>query len=279
MKNIVFIIVVAVLILTACEKTVLLDLEQVEPKVVIEGLVTNQAGYQFVKLSRSTNFYEMGATPRITNAFVTVSDDDGNEYVFVHNPTNHPDSSGYYLPQTPFVGVIGKTYSLRVDVDGEIFNAADKLLPVTIMDSLKYRINTKEKRDPKIENRFYELLMYTKEPQATEDYYLFKFYRNDTLNLYNPSDIYFSDDKTLAEEINGIPSPVFYELGDSARIEVYSLSRKGFVFYSDLSNLINNDGGMFSPPPASSRTNLSNGALGFFQVSALDIVGLRIKDE
>jgi hypothetical protein len=183
------------------------------------------------------------------------------------------------LPQAPFTGVIGKTYSLHVDVDGEMFEAQDKLNPVTIMDSLKYRINADEKRDPKIEKRFYELLMYTTEPPESEDFYLFRFYRNDTLNLYFPSDIYFSDDKTLAEKINGIPSPVYFQLGDSARVEMYSLSRTGFVFYNDLFNLINNDGGMFSPPPANSRTNLSNGALGFFQVSAVDVVGLRIKEE
>lgn len=273
------ILVAAALIVTACEKTVLLDLEQAPIRVVIEGLVTNQPGYQVVKLSRSANFYESGATPRITNAFVTVSDDDGNEFVFIHNPSNHPDSMGYYLPQTPFTGVIGKTYSLHVDVDGETYEAQDKLYPVTTMDSLKFRINQNEKGDPKIDNRFYEILMYTKEPQESVDYYLFKFYRNDTLNLYNPSDIYFSDDKTLAEKINGIPSPVYYELGDSARVEMYSLSRTGFVFYNDLFNLINNDGGMFSPPPANSRTNLSNGALGFFQVSAVDIAGLRVEEE
>lgn len=279
MKKVILLILAAGLILTACEKTVLLDLEQVESKVVIEGLVTNHPGYQYVKISRSVNFYESGATPRITDAVVTVSDNAGNEFIFIHNPSNHPDSLGYYLPQTPFSGIIGRTYSLSVDVNGENFEAQDKLLPVTSMDSLKYRINNREKRDPKIDNRFYELLMYTKEPQDTEDFYLFKFFRNDTLNIYNPSDIYFSDDKTLAEEINGIPSPVFYELGDSARVEVYSLSRTGFVFYSDLFNLINNDGGMFSPPPANSRTNLSNGALGFFQVSALNVTGLRIKEE
>lgn len=51
---------------------------------------------------------------------------------------------------------------------------------------------------------------------------------------------------------------------------MFSLTRKAFIFYSDLSNLLNNDGGMFSPPPANPRNNLSNGALGYFQVSAMD---------
>jgi len=265
------------LVFWSCEKTVFLDLDQVPSKIVIEGLVTNQPGYQFVKVTRTVDFYESGETPRITDATVLVEDDLGNQFVYIHNPNNHPDSTGYYLPVIPFVGESGRTYYLTVDVNGEQYEASDKLYDVTAIDSLEYQVNIDEEDDPKEDGKFYEVLMYAKEPQETTDYYLFKFFRNDSLALYNPSDIYFSDDKTLGEEINGIPSPVFYALGDSARVEMYSLSRTGYVFYNDLFNLINNDGGMFSPPPANSRTNISNGALGFFQVSSVNISGIRVK--
>lgn len=273
------ILIFTALVFWSCEKTVFLDLDQTPSKIVIEGLVTNQPGYQFVKVTRTVDFYESGETPRITDATVLVEDDLGNEFLYTHNPNNHPDSAGYYLPVTPFVGETGRTYYLTVDVNGEQYEASDKLYDVTSIDSLEYRVNIDEEDDPKEDGKFYEVLMYAKEPQETDDYYLFKFFRNDSLVLYNPSDIYFSDDKTLGEEINGIPSPVFYALGDSARVEMYSLSRTGYVFYNDLFNLINNDGGMFSPPPANSRTNLSNGALGFFQVSSVNISGLRINPD
>lgn len=264
------------LVFWSCEKTVFLELDQTPPKIVIEGLVTNQPGYQFVKVTRTAGFYESGETPRITNATVLVEDDLGNEFLYTHNPNNHPDSAGYYLPAIPFIGETGRTYYLTVEVNGEPYEASDKLYDVTSIDSLEYQVNIDEKDDPKEDGKFYEVLMYAKEPQETDDYYLFKFFRNDSLVLYNPSDIYFFDDKTLGEEINGIPSPVFFALGDTARVELYSLSRTGYVFYNDLSNLINNDGGMFSPPPANSRTNLSNGALGFFQVSSVNMSALRI---
>ena len=267
------------LVFWSCEKTVFLDLDQTPSKIVIEGLVTNQPGYQFIKVTRTVDFYESGETPRITDAIVMVEDDQGNEFLYIHNPNNHPDSAGYYLPAVPFVGETGRTYYLTVDVNGELYEASDKLYNVTSIDSLEYQVNMDEESDPKEDGKFYEVLMYAREPQETDDYYLFKFFRNDSLVLYNPSDIYFSDDKTLGEEINGIPSPVFYAEGDTARVEIYSLSRTGYVFYNDLFNLINNDGGMFSPPPANSRTNLSNGALGFFQVSAVNISGLRINPD
>jgi hypothetical protein len=277
MKYIVVIFFSAFVFLS-CEKTVLLDLQQMPAKVVIEGLLTNQPNYQFVKVTRTSGFYGSGATPRITDAIVLVEDDLGAQFNYIHNPNNHPDSNGYYLPAVPFVGVIDRTYTLTVTVNGENYVAEDKLYNVTSIDSLDYQVNHNEMDDPKEDGKYYEVLMYAKEPQETEDYYLFKFYRNDSLKLYNPSDIYFSDDKTLGEEIHGVQSPIYYAQEDSARVEMFSLSRTGYVFYSDLFNLINNDGGMFSPPPANSRTNLSNGALGFFQVSALNISGIRIKE-
>ena len=259
----------------SCEKTVDLDLDQIDPKIVIEAVITNQADYQFVKVSRTAGFYDSGETPRVIDAVVLVEDDLGNDFVFTHDA----DSAGFYFPSAPFIGVVGRTYTLTVTVNGEIFTAQDKMYPITEIDSLEYQINADEKDDPKDEDKFYEVLLYAKEPQETEDYYLFKFFRNDSLTVYSPSDIYFADDKTLGEEINGVPSPVYYAVEDSARIEMYSLSRGGFVFYSDLFNLINNDGGMFSPPPANSRTNLTGGALGFFQVSALTVTGIRIKED
>jgi len=277
MKNFIIILFASV-VLFSCEDPFVLDSEQADPKIVIEGLVTNHPGYQSVKISRSTDFYSSGATPRVTDAVVTVSDDLGNLYSFVHNPNGVEDSAGIYIPQTPFVGSIGRTYTLRVQADGELYEAEDELYPVTTMDSLSYQINAEEEEDPEVEGRFYEALMFTKEPQDETNYYLFKFYRNDSLTFDSDTDIYFSDDQFLAENINGIGTPIFYSLHDVARVEMYSISRFGYVFFSDLNTLINNDGGMFGPIPATPRTNLSNGALGFFQVSAVDVGEITIEE-
>jgi hypothetical protein len=148
---------------------------------------------------------------------------------------------------------------------------------VTSIDSLTYGIDQDELDDPEDEGKFYEVLIYAKEPQETKDYYLFDFYRNDSLLVGSPDEIYFSDDIALGEEINGVQSPIYYAKGDVARVEAFSLSRAGYVFYSDLQSLLNNDGGMYSPPPANCRNNLSNGALGFFRASAVDMMEIIIE--
>lgn len=257
-------------VLFSCEETTKLDLRQTPAKVVIEGLVTDKPGYQSVRVSRSADFYGSGQTPRILDAIVQVTDDAGAEINFIHNPRNHPDSMGVYIPAAAFTGEVGKTYTLHVIIDGESYEATDKLFAVTPIDSLKFQVNETEEEDPDEAGKIYELLLYAREPQDEENYYLFKYFRNDTLLLNNQSDVYYSDDQLLAEKIDGVPSPVFYGANDKARLEMYSLTRNGYIFFNDLSTILNNDGGgMFGPIPSSPRTNLTNGALGFFQVSAV----------
>ncbi|HEX8039554.1 MAG TPA: DUF4249 domain-containing protein [Chryseosolibacter sp.] len=254
----------------SCEEATKLDLKQTPPRIVIEGLVTDRPGFQSVKVSRSSAFYSSGKSPRVEDAIVSVFDDAGHEFNFVHNPRNHADSAGIYVPETGFTGEVGRTYTLRVEADGQVYQGSDALPGVIAIDSLKFRINEEEEKDPKEPGKVYEVLMYAREPQDEENYYLFRFYRNDSLKVYNPTDIYFTQDDLLAENIDGVPSPVYFAPNDRAKIEVYSLTRRGYVFYNDLSIILTNDGGgMFGPIPASPRNNLTNGALGFFQVSAV----------
>jgi hypothetical protein len=269
--------IITILVVAGCEKEYLLSTNPAGPNVVIQGLVTNQPGYHYVKLTRSAGFYDSGNTPRIIDATVSVEDDLGNVTEFAHNPGNNPDSTGYYKPVTAFAGEIGRTYRLSVMADGQLFEAEDTMYPVTSIDSLTYGIDEEEQEDPEHPGRYFEVLIYTREPQETKDYYLFNFYRNDSLTIDNPTDIYFTDDVVLSESINGITAPIYYSKGDKAAIEAFSLSRNAFVFYNDLSILLNNDGGMYSPPPANCRTNLTNGALGFFQTSAVTAMDIAVE--
>jgi hypothetical protein len=205
------------IIFTSCDEPVKLDLDQTPPKVVIDGVITNHPGYQSIKVSHTADFYANGKTPKITNALVTVSDNAGNVYTFVHNPRNHADSAGIYIPQTAFQGVVGRTYKLHVEADGKVFEAEDQLYRVTKIDSLNYQVNEDEAEDPELKGRIYDLLLYTKEPRNETNYYLFKFYRNDSLTYNSETDIYYSDDEFLAENIDGVESPILYSLGDKGK--------------------------------------------------------------
>lgn len=264
----IYILTLFSLAIIGCEETIIIDPQQVEPVTVIEGLITDETRNHYVRVTETVDFYQQGGPTAITTATVTVQDNAGNFYNYQHNPNNLPELEGYYFSQSAFSGVIGNTYTLNVNYEGQSFEATDQLFPVTDIDSLEVVVNEDELNDPEKPGYFYEVLFYAKEPQETKDYYLFKFYRNDSIVLDSENDIYFSNDDAIAEEINGIPTAGFYKSGDTAKVEMYSISKAGFIYYNDLINLLNSDGGMFGPPPVNPRNNISNGAMGYFQTSA-----------
>ena len=273
MKKILYFLSVIVLF-ASCEETITLDPEQSQPMVVIDALLTNKMTNHHVKITTSTGFYTSGQTPAVTDATVQITDDEGNAFDFVQEG----DNSGFYLSQAQFAGIPGHTYKLVVNIAGEIYEAEETLMSVTPIDSLSFDVDEDERDfqsdnpndvDDGDEGRFYDVFLYTKEPQETEDYYLFKFYRNGEFLNDEGTDLYYSDDEFLQEEINGVTFSEYYAVDEVAGIEMMSLTRNAFVFYSDLDITLNNDGGLFSPIPTNPRSNISNGALGLFQVSSV----------
>lgn len=275
LKQISFIFMAGVFLMS-CQETVVLDIEDSTPQVVIEGLITN-SDLNFVKVAMSRGFYESGESEKVTDATVVISVN-GEDNVFVHNPAADPLLNGIYMPPAGFTPSIGTTYHLSVIVAGEEYEAEETLLPVTSIDSLTVRLDEEEMLEPEVEGRFYEVLFYAQEPQDRIDHYLFKFYRNGTIVKDSNEDIYFSEDKFLGESIDDLPIAGYYAIGDTVRVEMYSLTRESYVFYADVLNLINSDGGLFSPPPANPRSNISNGGLGYFQTSALDMETIIVED-
>jgi hypothetical protein len=262
------IILIFPLVLAGCDVPIDLDIEQTPPQIAIEALVTNRPGQPFVRVTLSADFYYEGAASHVSDAIVTLRNDLGQSVAFSHYAGNNTDSTGYYLPPQGFAGQVGRIYTLSVLARGKTYEATDSLKYVTSIDSLAYRPNVYAQQDPPSDGKIYELLIYAKEPQESKDYYLVKYYRNDSLTYGGDSDVYVLDDYGVGENIDGVPSAIWFGIGDKAEIEMYSLTRQGFLFYNDLVIIMNSDGGMFSPPPANPRTNFSNGALGFFQVSA-----------
>lgn len=271
MKNILFLSLFA-LALFSCEKTVELDLEQTQPATIIEGLVSDQPGRQYIRISRSAGFYDNGQNPPVSGAIVTVEDNEGNTYSYIEQ------EPGYYVPKTPFTGKVGSIYTLTAKVGESLYTASEPMNYVPPFDSLTIRVDPEEQADPEDEGRFYEVLVYIKEPQATVDYYLAKFYRNDTILNWDGTWAFAYDDLLLSEDISNLPIPFYYAKDDVGRVEMYAITREAYKYYLDLTSNVNNDGGMFSGQPANLRTNIEGGAIGYFQVSGLATTQILVAD-
>ncbi len=259
--NILIVAFIAIFAFSACEKTVELDPKQTDALIVIEGLVTNELKRHEIKISQTVPFNVDGVTPRVSNASVQVSDNEGNTWNYSET------DKGLYVSDTPFSGKVGNVYSMEIEVDGQSFSASEEMMELTTIDTMLSVINEEEMKDPEEEGEFYEVVVFMKEPQDREDYYLFKFFKNDIPENEDGTFIFAYDDEIIASEIAALPIPGYYALGDNARMEMYSITREAFVHFTDLAANINNDGGMFSGQPANVKTNIKGGALGYFQVS------------
>lgn len=262
---------IVVILSTACEKTIVLDPGQTEALFVVEGLITNTLSKHQVKISKSQTFNASGGALGVSDATVSVTDDLGQSIEY------NEIQPGVYRAKEAFAGEIGRRYTLTIDYEDRQFTATEEMTDMGSVDTLVSIVNQEEADDPEDEGRFYDLLVFMTEPQETENFYLFKFYRNGELENFDGDDVYVFDDVAIGGQLEALPAPVFYAEGDVARTEVYSLSRRAFRFFTDLSNNIGNDGGLFSSQPANISTNLEGGAIGYFQVSAIDIDEMVVK--
>ncbi|MCB0497648.1 MAG: DUF4249 domain-containing protein [Cyclobacteriaceae bacterium] len=257
---------VSLALITSCEKVVNPDIDQSTPQIVIEGLLTNKDTTHFVKVSRSIQFYESGVNP-IKDATVVVRHGT-DTYSYTHNPMAVDSLDGYYFSDTPYAGAIGEAYTLSVNTGGITYEATDSMKYVTNIDSLAVVLAPNVDDEDREAGRIYQVLLFAKEPKETVDFYQFQFFSNDTL-ITSAESIYVFSDEILGDRLDGLPSPVLFKEGEKAGVEIYSLTKEQYLFYTDLSNLLNSDGGMFSPPPANPRNTFTNNALGLWQVSAV----------
>src|SRR5690606_16309831 len=127
-----YLFIISVLILqTSCEEIIELDLNNAEPKLVIEASINwvkgTSGNEQFVKLSLTAPYFD-STVPPATGATVVITDQYNVVYNFVEEGT-----SGIYK-NTEFVPIINSTYSLHITYNDEVYTATETLKSVVPID-------------------------------------------------------------------------------------------------------------------------------------------------
>lgn len=261
-NSLLFLLLISVLF-SACTEVLVVDLPTEEDKIVIEGSVTTETKPFFVKLSKAIALGQGSVYPSISNALVIIGDNVGNR------DTLKLISPGVYKTVGVRTGVVGRIYFLSVTVNGVNYFGQDEILPVSKIDSV-YAVFKKAGSGLFIsDDGFYASFDYS-DPTSKKNYYMYRLYKNGNPVL-SPSEIAVYDDRFLAGTIKGQRLEGRYGTGDKIRLELYSLSESGYVFYNGLVNQLQNDGGFFSTPPANAISNMSGGAFGFFRASDISI--------
>lgn len=253
--------VLIILIFSSCEDVVNVDLDESEPRLVIEASITwikgSEGNRQQIRISKTSAFYDE-EIEGVEDAQISITSENGIEFDFTHQ------ENGLYLNRN-FEPVLNAQYELEVLYNDEIYTASEVLIPVSKIDYVE------QSQFGGFSGDEIEVKAYYTDPAETEDYYLFKF-RDEDVSLE-----FYEDEFTNGNQIFGYYSTEDIKSGDEIEIEIQGISKSYYEYLFILRSQVgSNDGGPFETMPATvkgniiNRTNPDNYPFGYFRLSEVD---------
>jgi hypothetical protein len=257
MKN--FCLFILLCILASCQEVITLNLNSIQPKLVVEGYVDNSTGPYLIKLSTTTNYFDPSGVKPLSGAKVAISDNAGNSDTLIEK------SPGIYSTST-LTTVLKRSYYLFVNANGKKYTAAAMLTDTVPQDSLSYQLRMPRPGTTGLPS--YVLTCSFTDPATLGNYYGFCLYRNsvlknDIVDNRVVEDKFINGNAQHARLRNGDLIP-----GDSVQVDFISFDKSAYDYYNTLRSTLST-GSPFSAPPANPATNISNGGLGYFGAYAI----------
>jgi hypothetical protein len=232
---------------TACTRVIDLNLPNGAGLPYVDAWITDQPGVQTIKFLKATNYMSPNAPDAISDAQITVTDvTAGKSYPFTFQNGAYNYDGG-----AAGIGVVGHSYKLSINWNGEQFEATDDLKRPSIIDSLtsQYKEVDGDKKAG------YYVKLYAHDPVGAIDYTWIRTYRNGVLNAYVGEML--AADGTFGNGDDGIADgfvfiPPFrdgvtagdkpYDKGDVVKVLFRSLSKPSYEFMEQVQTQLTNDG-------------------------------------
>ncbi|MGA2623381.1 MAG: DUF4249 domain-containing protein [Bacteroidota bacterium] len=238
----------------ACQKVINVDLNSADPRIVIEGSISDQSGPYFVTLSQTVNFDEANVFPSIRDANIVISDNLGNSESLIET------SPGTYRTSS-MQGVPGRIYTLTVTADGKEYVATSTMPPSVNIDSL-----TVENLFI-VGNKLKVIDVHFQDPANVKNYYRFVEVKNAVVQKF----IFLYDDRV--QDGRSMSSALFADedtlrTGDSVLVLLQCVDKGVFDYFRTMGQASGAEGPQ-TASPANPVSNISNGALGYFNAYAV----------
>jgi Domain of unknown function (DUF4249) len=279
MKKI-FILFSASLFLFSCEKGVTFDLEESQPKLVVEATIeTNQP--PIVILTKSQNYFSKISPDILASSFVR------NAEVYVSNGTLTHRLKEYATPivgnysfyyysidssnlPTAFKGQTNTQYILRIVSEGKEYTATTKIPTITRrIDSLFWRPAPGSNSPEKV-----ALVVRATDQPGFGDY--IRYYTRRNSEPFYPAINSVYDDQIIdgisyeievergVDRNQDLPENyTFFDRGDTVTMKLCQIDKATYDFWRTMEFSYASIGNPFSTP-TKVLSNISNGALGYF---------------
>lgn len=270
------------------------------PKLVVDGLITDQPGPYQIRLQYSYPYTNQTSVRTIGGATVELSDDKGTKETLIDR------GQGLYETAANGIrGMAGRKYSISIKTpDGKKYVSAPELLK-PVAEFGRVYTEYQETLSPTLRGQF-NLFIDVKDPNSPNDFYRWKWSHYEEISYClltvtttpagvirnrnkccepcwkieacNGCVILANDRLTNGKTITRVPlGKIPYDDISSYFIifEQYSLTPEAYQFWKSIDSQINNSGGIFDLPPATVNGNVScsshpeDQVLGYFGASSV----------
>ncbi len=242
-----------------CERVIDVDLNNVEPRIVIEGALYSDLLPNQIQLSYTSDFFSPTETVAIRGGSVQIVDESGNKTILTEQ------ENGLYSNER-CIGINNTKYQLQVEVEGVSYEAESFMPTLVAIDSLTIEL-VPFSRDGKASSY---VVCHFSDPVDEKNYYLFRTIIN---GEYQQSflGILFTNDNLINGLSTQYPIQGFeIEENDEVIIQLISLDKKTYTYFVALKDIITEAGGGSPAAPANPDSQFTNQALGYFLAGAID---------
>jgi hypothetical protein len=264
-----------VLLLVQCREKINIKLGNNLPRLVVDGMITNDSIVHTIQLSTTNDYYATQVSPVVTQANVTINNETST-ITLIEKPVN----SGIYVTPVNYTGIPGKKYTLNIKlktaINGQTDYTASEVMPNTCHpDSIKLVHHAGMDI-----SGFWETALYIQD-LPEDNFYSFRGYRNGTLITQKLSQVETSDDKLFnGMYMKGLSALVWdpkypsqnIQALDKITLQVGSVTKEYFAFINEIKLEVEHKNPLFSGPSSNVSTNISNGGSGYFAVCAISYV-------
>ncbi len=257
MKYLLFIF--SVFLLISCQEVIQIDLNKAKPVLVIEANINDDiTSPTLVQITKSIDYFNPDTPEFVTGAVVFIKDDSGKI------DSLQEFFAGFYLSPT-LKGVEGRTYTLEVHYDNQVYTATSKMASVVNIDSVW---SIKPPRPPGAPGGIDTVRVVAcrfKDPAEKNYYRLLAELPSGGLSSFFSSGTYYLYDDTFrnGEKIDYTFRGATFGIGDTVNVELRAIDEPIYKYFNILSSLVG-FGSSTSSAPGNPDSNISGGALGYF---------------
>jgi hypothetical protein len=291
-------LLLSVIGLSSCIESVDLPIRIEKPKLVVEGVLSDEKAPCTIRLTNTSTFAYANQTfqsQAVNGALVQIIDSTDNKIYTL--PQVYEEAGVYRTRELDFAGKIGHVYVLSVKTpEGEEYlSKAEKLQKVPPIDNLYVEYTETAKfeqpyghliyidlKDPKNVENFYrwEVYFWTRRRstgvvdffsgQITKDF-CWQYFRKTAFDVESDRDI----DGNQIQKKNIWYAPIYNRGSHLIEVSQYAISREAYVYYQRLNDQYNRTGTIFDPIPSTIEGNVYDKkdptklTLGYFSVAGV----------